>query len=182
MSNILILIIGIGILFLLFLIIFFIIGKNKINEIIIPLDISKEQINEYLKDKYKLYKKIINFMKDNLNIKEDAFKEFLDFNANGCTQGDLIHILDKTTFEINDYLSNYDELLSNKDFLNLKNNLYYVQIDLEATIDYYHEKIKIYEDRKDSGPTGIVAKFFQFDDYDKIDTNRKEISKLIRLN
>ena len=51
MNNILILAICILILIILFIIIILIISKKKIQEVITPLDISKEEINDYLKQK-----------------------------------------------------------------------------------------------------------------------------------
>ena len=69
MNNILILGICILILIVAFLIIILVIGKNKIKEIIVPLDTSKDEINELLKQKYKVYKKMIKHLKDNLSIK-----------------------------------------------------------------------------------------------------------------
>lgn len=182
MNNILILSISILILIILFLIITLIIGKNKIKEIIVPLDTSKQQINEFLKQKYKVYKEIISFLKDNLSIKETAFKEFLDFKATECTQSDLISILDKTTHEINDYVYNYDNILKNNDFLELKRKLYKIQVNLEASIDYYNNKIILYNALKSSGPTSFSTKFFEFDEYNNISNEKKEISRLINLN
>ena len=101
MNKILVLGIAILVLTIIFFIIILIISKNKINQSIIPIDMSKDKINNYLKQKYKLYKQITNFIKNNLSIKEDAFQEFLEFNSKECTQSDLIKLLDKTTYEIN---------------------------------------------------------------------------------
>ena len=109
---------------------------------------SKDKINNYLKQKYKLYKQITNFIKNNLSIKEDAFQEFLEFDAKECTQSDLIKLLDKTTYEINEYVDNYDELLKNQEFLKLKRELYDIEINLEATSEYYNNKIIIYNNLK----------------------------------
>ena len=101
MNKIVILGISIFVLIIIFLVISIIISKNKIKESMIPLDMSKEKINNYLRQKYKLYKEITKFIKDNLSIKEDAFKKFLDFNAKECTYEELIDLLDSTTYEIN---------------------------------------------------------------------------------
>ena len=182
MNNVIILIVSIIVLLILFIIIFLTIGKKKINELLIPLDISKDEINNYLKQKYKLYKEIINFIKDNLSIKEDAFENFLSFNPKECLQTELIDILDKTTYEINEYVDNYDELLKNKDFLDLKRKLYKVQVGLEATIDYYNNKISIYNKLKEKSPTSFATKFFIFDEYNDIKNEKEEISRLINLN
>lgn len=182
MNNILILLACILFLIILFIIIILVIGKSKINEIIVPLDMSKEQINAFLIQKYKLYKKMIKFIKDNLSIKEDAFNEFIEFNSQECIQSDLINILDKTTIELNDYLKKYDELLKNKDFLDLKKQLYNIQVKLEATIDYYNNKIILYNDLKTKGPTSFSTKFFEFEEYNNISNEKKEISRLISLN
>jgi len=182
MNNTLIFAISVLSLIILFVVIILIIGRKKILEIIVPLDTSKQQINECLKQKYKLYKQIIKFIKTNLSIKEDAFDDFLRFNSKECTQVDLIRILDKTTYEINEYVDNYGELLKNQDFLNLKKELHDVQIALEATIDYYNNKIILYNNLKDTGPTSFSTKFFQFDEYNDIVNEKKEISRLINLN
>jgi len=182
MDNILILLVCILILIILFFTIILIIGKNKINEIIVPLDTSKQQINVLLIQKYKLYKEMIKFIKDNLSIKENAFHEFLEFNSKECTQSDLIKILDKTTYELNEYQDNYDNLLKNNDFITLKKELYIIQVKLEATIDYYNNKIILYNDLKTHGPTSFSTKFFEFDEYNNITNEKKEISRLINLN
>ena len=182
MNNILILAICILILIILFIIIILIISKKKIQEVITPLDISKEEINDYLKQKYKLYKEITKFIKDNLSIKEEAFQEFLAFNQKECTQSNLITILDKTTYEINEYVDKYDELLKNKDFLKLKKDLYYIQVNLEACIDYYNNKIIFYNNLKNTGPTSFATKFFEFEEFASITNEKKEISRLINLN
>ena len=182
MNNILILGIAILILIILFLIIVLIIGKKKINEVIIPLNLSLEQTSTCLKQKYKLYKEITKFIKDNLSIKEEAFKEFLDFNLKECEQSELIDLLDKTTYEINEYVDNYNELLKNKDFLNLKRKLYDVQVKLEACIEYHNNKIILYNDLKEHGPTSFSTKLFDFNDYNTIKIDKKEISRLINLN
>ena len=49
-----------------------------------------------------------------------------------------IKLLDKTTYEINEYVDNYDELLKNQEFLKLKRELYDIEINLEATSEYYN--------------------------------------------
>ena len=182
MNNILILAICLLILIISCLIMILIIGKNKIKEIIVPLDTSKDEINELLKQKYKLYKKMIKHLKDNLSIKETAFKDFLNFTSKECTQSELIDILDKTTYEINEFVDNYDELLKDKDFLDLKKELHQIQIKLEATIDFYNNKIILYNDLKSNGPTSFSTKFFVFDEYNNIPNEKKEISRLINLN
>ena len=181
MNNLIILLISVIILIIIFIAIFLTIGKHKINELLIPLDISKEQINNYLKQKYKVYKEIITFIKDNLSIKEDAFQKFLSFDSKECLQSDLINILDETTYEINEYVDNYDDLLKNKEFLDLKRKLYNIQVNLEATIDYYNNKIIVYNNLKVKKPTSFATKFFIFDEYYNI-KNEKEISRLINLN
>ena len=182
MNNMIILLISILILIILFLVIVLIIGKRKIEELIIPLDISKQEINTYLKEKYKVYREIVEFLKSNLSIREEAFKNFLDFNAKECLQNDLINILDNTTDEINEYVDNYDDLLKNDDFLKLKKKLYNIQVNLEAVIDYYNGKINIYNNLKEKYPTSLATKFFVFEDYSKVKNEKKEISRLISLN
>ena len=182
MNKILILGIAILVLTIIFFIIILIISKNKINQSIIPIDMSKDKINHYLKQKYKLYKQITNFIKNNLSIKEDAFQEFLEFNSKECTQSDLIKLLDKTTYEINEYVDNYDELLKNQEFLKLKRELYDIEINLEATSEYYNNKIIIYNNLKHSAPTKLCTIFFQFEEYNPIEINKKEIARLIHLN
>ena len=117
MNNIIVLGIGVAILLLTFLIISIIISKNKIGDSLTALEIINEDINNSLKQKYNLYKDITNFIKDNLSIKDEAFQDFLNFNAKECKKKELLEILDKTTYEINEYVDNYDELLKNKDFL-----------------------------------------------------------------
>lgn len=182
MNKFIILGISIFVLLIIFLIIIVVISKNKIKEAMIPLDIAKEKINDYLRKKYKLYKEITKFIKDNLSIKEDAFNNFLSFNAKECTQEELLSLLDKTTDEINEYVDNYDELLKNQDFLKLKKELYDLEINLEATSEYYNNKITIYNSLKDSAPTSICTKFFEFEDYQKVEFDKKEIARLINLN
>ena len=76
MKNIVILVISVVVLLIIFIIIVLIVGKNKIRSILTPLDISKKDINDYLKQKYKVYKEMIKYIKDNLSIKEEAFNEF----------------------------------------------------------------------------------------------------------
>ena len=153
MNNIIILGIAILILLIVFIVIVLIMGKNKIRSILIPLDISKQDINEYLK-----------------------------LDAKECMQSNLIDILDKTTVEINEYVDNYEELLKNTDFMDLKRKLYNIQVNLEATIDYYNNKLITYNTLKDNGPTNFATKFFTFDDYSKIKNEKEEISRLINLN
>ena len=181
MNKFIILGISIFVLLIIFLIIIVIISKNKIKEAMIPLDIAKEKINDYLRKKYKLYKEITKFIKDNLSIKEDAFNNFLSFNAK-IPNYELLSLLDKTTDEINEYVDNYDELLKNQDFLKLKKELYDLEINLEATSEYYNNKINIYNSLKDSAPTSICTKFFEFEDYQKVEFDKKEIARLINLN
>ena len=182
MNNLVILGIAVGVLFIIFIVIVLIIGKNKIRNILIPLDMSKQDINDYLKEKYKIYKEMVRFIKDNLSIKEEAFADFLKFDTKECLQSELIDMLDKTTYEINEYVDNYDELLKNNDFMELKRKLYNVQVNLEATIDYYNNKISTYNTLKDKGPTNFSTKFFTFDDYNTIKNEKEEISRLINLN
>ena len=182
MKNIVILAISVAVLLIIFIVIVLIVGKNKIRSILTPLDISKKDINDYLKQNYKVYKEMIKYIKDNLSIKEDAFKEFLSFDTRECLQSDLINMLDKTTYELNEYVDNYDELLKSSDFLILKRKLYNIQINLEATIDYYNSKISVYNTLKDKGPTNFSTKFFTFDEYNTIKNEKEEISRLINLN
>lgn len=182
MNNISILAICILILIILFFFIILVVGKNKIKEIIVPLDTSKQQINELLKQKYKLYKEIIHYIKDNLSIHENAFQEFIEFDSRECKQSDLINLLDKTTYEINEYVDNYDELLKDKNFLDLKKELYNIQVNLEATIDFYNNKIILYNNLKNNGPTSFASKIFDFDEFNNITNEKKEIARLINLN
>lgn len=182
MNNMIILGICIVILIILFLIFIMIIGKNKINEIIVPLDTSNQEINELLKQKYKVFKKMITLIKDNISIKEDAFSKFIKFDSKECTQSDLIRILNDTSEELNDYISKYDEILKNKDFFDLKVNLFNIQTKLEASIEFYNTKLNLYNNLKTSGPTSFATKFFVFDEYNIIIDQKKEISRLINLN
>ena len=181
-KNIIILAISVAVLLIIFIIIVLIIGKNKIRSILTPLDMSKKDINDYLKQKYKVYKEMIKYIKDNLSIREEAFQNFLNFDTRECLQSDLIDMLDKTTYELNEYVDNYDELLKSSDFLLLKRKLYNIQINLEATIDYYNSKISVYNTLKDKGPTNFSTKFFTFDEYNTIKNEKEEISRLINLN
>ena len=143
---------------------------------------SKQDINDYLKEKYKIYKEMVRFIKDNLSIKEEAFADFLKFDTKECLQSELIDMLDKTTYEINEYVDNYDDLLKNKEFLDLKRKLYNIQVNLEATIDYYNNKIIVYNNLKVKKPTSFATKFFIFDEYYNIKNEKEEISRLINLN
>lgn len=182
MNNILILVISIVILLILFLVTLIIISKGKIQEGLLSVEIANEDINNLLKQKYKLFKEIIQFIKDNLSIKEDAFNHFLSFSTKECNKDDLIDILNSTTYEINNYVDNYDELLKNKSFLELKRKLYHVEMNLEAMIDYYNTKVTIYNRLKDHLPTSIATKLFQFDEYEETKMDKKEISRLVNLN
>ena len=146
------------------------------------IEIADEDINNSLKQKYKIYKDIINFLKDNLSIKETAFDNFLNFNTKECSRDNLNLILDKTTFEINEYVDNYDSLLKNKDFLDLKRKLYHIEMNLEAGIDYYNNKLLKYNNLTKQFPTNIANKIFTFEDYKEININKKEISRLVNLN
>ena len=182
MNNILILIISLVILVIIFLVVLIIISKNKINEELTAIEIANDDINNSLKQKYTLFKEMINFIKDNLSIKEDAFNDFISFNKNECAKSDLINILDKTTYEINDYITNYNELLKNKDFFELKRKLYRIEINLEAMIEYYNNKLTTYNDLKTHAPTSIASKLFDFPEYVETNIDKKEISRLINLN
>ena len=158
-----------------------IISKNKINDSLTAIEIANDDINNSLKQKYALYKEIVNYIKDNLSIKEDAFNEFLKFNKNECAKSDLINILEKTTHEINDYITNYDELLKKKEFTELKRKLYRVEINLEAMVEYYNNKIITYNNLKSHAPTSIASKLFDFPEYIETNIDKKEISRLINL-
>ena len=182
MNNILILIISVIVLLILFLVILIIISKNKIQDALLNVEMANEDINNSLKQKYKIFKEIIQFIKDNLSIKEEAFENFFQFNTKECQKDDLINILTKTTFEINEYVDNYDDLSKNKDFLNLKRKLYHIEMNLEAMVEYYNNKLIIYNDLKKHFPTSIATKLFQFDEYEKIEMDKKEISRLVNLN
>lgn len=182
MNNILILCISIIILTVLFLMIIIIIGKNKINEIVVPLELSNDKINELLKQKYKVYKEMIKLIKSNLSIKEDSFLDFSKFNEKECTQEDLIDLLDKTTIELDNYVNNYNEILKNNEFLELKYKLFDIQVSLEGILKYYNNKINLYNKLKTNGPTSFASKFFVFDKYDIIENDNKDIDRFISLN
>ena len=182
MNNIIILIISIVVLLLIFMITLLFISKNKITNSLTSIEIANDDINNSLKQKYVLYKEIVNFIKDNLSIKDEAFNEFLTFNLKNCPRNELIEMLDKTTYEINEYVDNYDELLKNKEFLNLKRKLYHVEMNLEATIDYYNSKLITYNDLKENGPTSFASKIYNFEEYNEAVMDKKEISRLINLN
>jgi len=182
MNNILILIISFVVLLVVFIITLIIISKSQINECITSIEIANDDINNSLRQKYAIYREIITYIKDNLSIKEEAFQAFLEFDRKECSRNDLINILDKTTFEINEYVDNYDELLKQKAFLDLKRKLYHVEMNLEAMIDYYNNKITFYNDLKEKGPTSITSKLFYFEEYEKNSIDKKEISRLVNLN
>ena len=182
MNNLVILAIFIGFLLLFFLILLFFVSKSKISESIIPIENSKQLISDSLRQKWKIYKQMIDYIKTNLSIKEDAFQNFLDFMVKECKQEDLIKLLDETTFEINKYVDNYEELNKAKDFVKLKRSLYHIQMELEAMIEYYNNKIDYYNDLKDNGPTKIATKIYEFENFDKLKLDKKEISRLTDLN
>ena len=182
MNNIVILVISVIILLIIFLVTLIMISKSKIQEVLTSVEISNDDINNSLKQKYKIYKEMTNYLKDNLSIKENAFQNFLEFNSKECSRTDLINILDKTTFEINDYVDNYDDLLKNQDFINIKRKLYHVEMNLEAAIEYYNNKLKVYNDLIEHSPTSIASKIFSFDEYENLEINKEEISRLINLN
>ena len=182
MNNIVILIISLVILLIIFLIVLIIISKNKINESLAFLNYANDDINNFLKQKYSLYKEMINLIKDNLSIKEEAFNNFITFKRGECTKSDLIKLLDETTYEINNYVDSYDYLLKNNDFINLRRKLYNIEMNLEATIEYYNNKLVIYNDLKNHAPTNIAAKLFDFPDFNETVFDKNEISRLINLN
>ena len=182
MNNIVILIISFIVLVIAFLVIMILISKNKINEELTAIEIANDDINNSLKQKYALYKEIVSCIKDNLSIKDDAFEDFLNFNKTECAKGDLINILDKTTYEINNYVNKYDDLLKNKDFLELKRKLYRIEINLEAIVEYYNNKLTTYNDLKNHAPTSIASKLFDFPEYKETNIDKKEISRLINLS
>ena len=182
MNNIIILVISIIVLIIVFITILIVISKNKINNVLGSINVANDDINSSLKQKYALYKEMINYIKENLSIKEDAFSSFIDFKRGECTKDEIIQMLDKATFEINDYVDNYDELLKDKDFRNLKRKLYYVEINLESVVEYYNNKLNLYNELKTHGPTTIACKLFEFDDFKPINIDKKEISRLINLN
>ena len=182
MNNILILIVSIVVLLIIFLIVLITISKSKIQNSLLSVEIANEDIINSLKQKYKIYKEIVNFIKDNLSIKEDAFNKFNEFNTKECSKEELINLLDNTTFEINEYVDNYDELLKNKQFLELKRKLYHIEMNLESMVDYYNNKLNIYNHLQHHLPTSIATKLFQFDEYEEINIDKKEISRLVNLN
>ena len=182
MNNIIVLIILIVILIIIFAITFILLSKNQIEETLNSIEIANDDINSLLKQKFSLYKEIVTYIKDNISIKETAFEEFLEYNKREYTKNDLIEILDKTTIEINEYVDNYNDLLKQKDFIELKRKLYSIEINLEAAIDYYNEKNIIYNKQRNSGITGIASKLFSFIDYENVSIDKKEISRLINLN
>lgn len=182
MNNILILIVSIIVLLILFLVVLITISKSKIQKSLLSIEIANEDIINSLKQKYKIYKEIVNFIKDNLSIREDAFKNFINFDTKECSKEDLIKLLDSTTFEINEYVDNYDELLKNKEFLELKRKLYHTEMNLESMVDYYNSKLNIYSHLQNHLPTSVATKFFQFEEYKEINIDKKEISRLVNLN
>lgn len=182
MNNVLILIVLVVALLIIFLITLIIISKSKIQDSLLSVEIANEDIINSLKQKYKLFKEIIIFIKDNLSIKEDAFHNFLEFDTKDCSKEKLIKLLNKTTFEINEYVDNYDELLKNKSFLEIKRKLYHIEMNLEAMVDYYNNKLKSYNHLKHHLPTSLATKLFQFDDYEEVEIDKKEISRLVNLN
>ncbi|MBR3660437.1 MAG: LemA family protein [Bacilli bacterium] len=182
MNNIGILIISIIVLIIIFLVVLIIISKNKINESLNTLLIANDDINNSLKQKYAIYKEMIQYIKDNISINDDTFNDFESFNRRECTKSDLINILDETTHELNKYVEKYTELLKNKDFLNLKRKLYHVELNLEAVVEYYNNKLVIYNDLKNHLPTSIATKIFEFENFNETIINKNEISSLINLN
>ena len=182
MNNNIILGISVLALIIVFIIIILLIGKSKIKELLTPLEISRDDINNYLKQKYKLYKLMIKYIKENLSIKEDAFSKFLQYDTKECVQSELINVLQETTAELNEYVDNYDELEKSQEFMDLKKKLYVVEINLEATIDYFNNKLNTYNNLKGKPPTSLGAKFYDFDEFNLIPNEKDEISRLINLN
>ena len=158
------------------------ISKNKINEKFNTVLIANDEINNLLKQKYAIFNEIIKCIKDNNQDKEFDFQEFLKFNRKDCTKSDLIKVLDKTTIELNEYFDRNNDLLKNKKILDLKGKLYHVEINLEAVVEYYNNKLKLYNETKKHGPTSIASKLFDFSDFNETEINTQEISRLISLN
>ena len=182
MNNMIILIIASVILLIVFIILVIFIGKSKINDILLSIEMSQDKITDCLKEKYSIYKKITNFIKDNFKVKEDAFNDLFTFKRANFENEELINVLDKTTIEINEYIDIYNNILKNDDFIKLKQDLYNIQVELEAMIEYYNSKLKLYQQLRHHGPTILAGKFLKFNNYETINIDKNEISRLINLN
>lgn len=145
---------------LFFVILSIIISKKRMGRVNIKIEDGKININNYLEIKSKLLgqsKKIIN--DDNYfdDYDEAKFSELDSFKLNKTLEEYYSKFIDK--------LYEDDELIKDKEIINLNNEIKSNDSELKASIKFYNNSVKDYNEMKTKFPTNFVKLFCGFKNF-----------------
>lgn len=160
MNMKILIIVGVIAIILFFVILSIIISKKRMDRVNIKIEDGKININNYLEIKSKLLgqsKKIIN--DDNYfdDYDEAKFSELDSFKLNKTLEEYYSKFIDK--------LYEDDELIKDKEIINLNNEIKSNDSELKASIKFYNNSVKDYNGIKTKFPTNFVKLFCGFKNF-----------------
>lgn len=143
------------------LVIFFFLYKvlnNKFNIINIKLKKSEKKLLNAEKNKFSLLLKVIDILNDNKRFDENLYHKFLNLKLDEITLYELNNTLIETENNIEEYLSQNEKIINNKNFKEIYNDINSINISINSTRKYYNENIKEYNKFINKIPTSFFAK------------------------
>ncbi len=148
-----------GIIFLLFLVLLFLVSKNKkITSLFDKIKISEQKISENLKTKLDLMTRIINIIERELKIESKIFEEVKKIKSEKLSNIALDDLLMDASIEVNELKNDYKELSKTKSFDGLVSDIKDLDIYLTGGRKFYNKYVAIYNNLIKTFPTSMIAK------------------------
>lgn len=152
--------------------------NNKYNIIYIKISKSEKKLMESFKNKFNLLLKAIDFLNDKKNFDENLYHDFLNLNLEEITLNDLNDTLIDTELSIENYLSENEKIINNKDFKEIYKEIKEINITIDATRKYYNENLKDYNQFAKKFPTSILAKLKKLTEKDILKNDEEKKLKI----
>ncbi len=163
-------VIGVALLLTIILVTWWITTYNKLIRLENDIDESYSTMDVYMKKRYDLIPNLVEtvkgYVKHEKNVLEDVMKaRYSCMTANSPedkakNEGLLAGTL-KSLFAV---AENYPTLQANKNFVELMNSLQNIETEIANSRKYYNGSVKLYNNKKETFPSNIVAKHYNFKD------------------
>lgn len=148
----------------LLIIVYIILTVNSINSLVVKIEEAFANMDVYLKKRYDLIPNLVEVCKSYATHEKDLFTEIAQSRSKAMESGSINDVE-----EANDDISRcigklfavteaYPELKSDRNFLNLQDQLSGIENDLINARKYYNGSVKIYNNKIIMFPSVIVAK------------------------
>lgn len=151
---------------------------NKYQWLLIKLDKGDTNITTALEKKYNILLRYVDFLKNNIELKEEAFDEYKLLNTKMPTHKLNKKIEDMNNI-INKYMDNNEKLLKNKTIVNINKELLEVNITINGCKKYYNDNLIKYNHLCHAFPSNIIGKIFKYKEKDFLNEENKEQLKIL---